>query len=188
MTRHNKNAHTYQYSATEVSQQGNWNHSQSAIMWCYVWCVVCYECSEDYWGHFVVWGCISYWYVTCSDVFWTQDDDNGRTYAFFEQDSATFDYSCIHPLHYVFGDSNKQRIMASSFIYLNPCNFYLWCMLKEKLYRNSLYTKGGLKESIQDVVFSALPAELLTCNTMSNIFVECDTSVWIEGNHFEHHL
>jgi hypothetical protein len=50
-------------------------------------------------------------------------------------------------------------------------------MLKEKLYRNSLYTKGGLKESIQDVVFSALPAELLTCNTMSNIFVECDTSV-----------
>jgi len=48
--------------------------------------------------------------------------------------------------------------------YLNPCNFYLWCLLKEKLYRNSLHTKGGLKESIQDVVFSASPAELLTCS------------------------
>jgi hypothetical protein len=43
---------------------------------------------------------------------------------------------------------------------LNPCNFYLWCMLKEKLYRNSLCSKDGLKESIQHVVFSASPAEL----------------------------
>jgi hypothetical protein len=44
--------------------------------------------------------------------------------------------------------------------YLNPCNFSWWYMLKEKLYRNSFHTKGGLKENIQDVVFSASPAEL----------------------------
>jgi len=56
----------------------------------------------------------------CSDIFWTPDDDNGRTYAFFEQDSATFDYNCVHPLHNVFGDSNKQRIVALSFIMCEP--------------------------------------------------------------------
>jgi len=106
----NKNAHTYQYSPIEVSQQGKWNHSRSAIMWCYVWCVVC----------FFVWVSISYWCVKCSDIFWTPDDDNGRTYAFFEQDSATFDYNCMRPFHNVFGDSSKQRIVASSFIILEP--------------------------------------------------------------------
>jgi hypothetical protein len=129
-------------------------------------------------GSFFVWGSISYWYVTCSNIFWTPDDDDERTYAFFEHDSATFDYSCMQPIHNVFGDSNKQGIVVSSFISLNPCNFYLWFMLKEKLYRNTHHTKHGLKESIQDVVFSASPAELW--HTVSNIFVQCVTSLWIE--------
>jgi len=44
--------------------------------------------------------------------------------------------------------------------YLNPCNFYLCCILKEKMYRNSLHNKGGLKGSIQHVVISASSAEL----------------------------
>lgn len=54
----------------------------------------------------------------------------------------------------------SRRLWPHHSSYLNPCNFSLWCMLKEKLYRNSLHTKGGLKENNQDVVFSASPAEL----------------------------
>jgi hypothetical protein len=48
-------------------------------------------------------------------------------------------------------------------------------MLKKKMCRNSLHTKGGLKESIQHVVFSSSPEELW--RAMGNIFVECDTAL-----------
>jgi len=48
-------------------------------------------------------------------------------------------------------------------------------MLKEKMYRNSLHAKGGLKESIQHVVFSSSPAKLW--RAMGKIFVEYDTSL-----------
>jgi hypothetical protein len=42
--------------------------------------------------------------------------------------------------------------MASSLTKSEPTNFYLWGVLKDKVYSNNPCTDNNLKRSIQDVV------------------------------------
>ena len=72
--------------------------------------------------------CLRFDFIQICDMFWYffehQMMMRGRI-TFFEQDTTTSDliYNCMHPLHNVFGESNKQRIVASSFVRSEPMQF-----------------------------------------------------------------
>jgi inhibitor of nuclear factor kappa-B kinase subunit alpha len=69
---------------------------------------------------------------------------------------------------------------------LNPCDFYLWGNLKDKVYSNNLHTLVELKQSILETISSIEVSELkLVSNNISKRFEAC---LRAEGRHFEHLL
>jgi hypothetical protein len=69
---------------------------------------------------------------------------------------------------------------------LNPCDFYLWGNLKDKVYLNNPHTLVELKQSIREIISSIQVCELELVS--NNIFKRLEVSLRAEGRHFEHLL
>jgi hypothetical protein len=66
---------------------------------------------------------------------------------------------------------------------LNPCDFYLWGKLKDKVYVNNPHTPDELKDNIL-VEISHYTREKLR-RVAGNIFRKCEACLQAEGRHFE---
>jgi hypothetical protein len=69
---------------------------------------------------------------------------------------------------------------------LNLCDCDLSSVLNDKLHSNNLQNEQDVKRSIQDVLSSVAPAELL--RTVNNVSVRCDSCVEAERNQSQHLL
>jgi hypothetical protein len=69
---------------------------------------------------------------------------------------------------------------------LNPCDFFFWGCLKDKVYSNNFRTEEKLKENIRREM-SNIPAEYLQ-KVNQNIFPRCEACLHVEGQHFQHLL
>jgi hypothetical protein len=68
---------------------------------------------------------------------------------------------------------------------LNPCDFYFWGCLKDKV-SNSNPRKEELKENIHGEIAN-IPAEQLQ-RVNQNLFGRCEERLRAEGQHFQHLL
>jgi len=84
----------------------------------------------------------------------------------------------------VFGDKITKGLWPPRSSNLNRRDCDLPSALNDKLHSNHLQTEEDVKRSVQDVVSSAAPAELL--RTVNNAFVKCDACVEAERNQFQH--
>jgi hypothetical protein len=66
---------------------------------------------------------------------------------------------------------------------LNPCDFYLWGNLKDKVYSNNPHTLVELKQSIRETIPSVEVSELELVS--NNIFKRLEACLRAEGRHFE---
>jgi hypothetical protein len=90
----------------------------------------------------------------------------------------------MNEINQVFGDrvvSRGLRPPRSSD--LNPCDFYLWGKLKDKVYVNNPHTLDELKDNIR-VEISDITREELR-RVAGNIFSRCEACLQAEGRHFE---
>jgi inhibitor of nuclear factor kappa-B kinase subunit alpha len=69
---------------------------------------------------------------------------------------------------------------------LNPCDFYLWGNLKDKVYSSNPHTLVELKQSIHETVSSIKVSKLKLVS--NNIFKRFEVCLRAEGRHFEHLL
>jgi hypothetical protein len=69
---------------------------------------------------------------------------------------------------------------------LNPCDFYLWGDLKDKVYSNNPHTLVDLKQSIRETISSIEVSELKLVS--NNLFKRLEACIRAEGRHFEHLL
>ena len=118
--------------------------------------------------------------------FFERLSDYERTYAFFQQDNASSRTAnnSVRCLQSVFGDRIISRGLWPPYSPdLNPCDFYLWPMLRDKVYGSNPHSEDDLKERIQNVVFSVSTAELQ--HVMNNLFDRCDACLLAEGDHFQ---
>jgi hypothetical protein len=69
---------------------------------------------------------------------------------------------------------------------LNPCDFYLWGNLKDKVYSNNSHALDELKQSIRETITFVEVGELeLVSNNLLKRLEACSRS---EGRNFEHLL
>jgi inhibitor of nuclear factor kappa-B kinase subunit alpha len=112
-----------------------------------------------------------------------------KTYGYFMQDGATahtVTYS-INILNEVFED----RVISCGLWParspdLNPCDFYPWVNLKDKVYSNNTHKLVELKQSICETISSIEVNELKLVS--NNIFKRLEACLRAEGRHFEHLL
>jgi hypothetical protein len=69
---------------------------------------------------------------------------------------------------------------------LNPCDFYLWGNLKDKVYSNNPHTLFEPKQSIRETILSIEVSELKLVS--NNFFKRLEACLRAEGRHFEHLL
>jgi hypothetical protein len=69
---------------------------------------------------------------------------------------------------------------------LNPCDFFFWGCLKDKIYNSNLQTEEELKENIQREIEN-IPAEQLQ-RVNQNLFRQCEECLHVDGHHFQHAL
>jgi hypothetical protein len=69
---------------------------------------------------------------------------------------------------------------------LNPCDFYLWGNLKDKVCSNNPHTLVELKQSVRETISSIEVSELKLVS--NNIFKRLEACLRAEGRHFEHLL
>jgi inhibitor of nuclear factor kappa-B kinase subunit alpha len=69
---------------------------------------------------------------------------------------------------------------------LNPCDFYLWGNLKDKVYSSNPHSLVGFKQSIRATISSIEVSELKLVS--NNIFKRLEACLREEGRHFEHLL
>jgi inhibitor of nuclear factor kappa-B kinase subunit alpha len=69
---------------------------------------------------------------------------------------------------------------------LNPCDFYLWGNLKDKVYSNNPHTLVELTQSIRETISSIEVSELKLVS--NNILKRLEACLRAEGRHFEHLL
>jgi inhibitor of nuclear factor kappa-B kinase subunit alpha len=69
---------------------------------------------------------------------------------------------------------------------LNPCDFYLWRNLKDKVYSNNPHTLVELKQSIRETISFVEVSELKLVS--NNIFKRLEACLRAEGRHFDHLL
>jgi inhibitor of nuclear factor kappa-B kinase subunit alpha len=112
-----------------------------------------------------------------------------KIHGYFMQDGAT-----AHTATYSINVSNKvfeDRLISCGLWParspdLNPCNFYLWGNLKDKVYSNNSHTLIELKQSIQETISSIEVSELKLVS--KNLFKRLEACLRAEGRHFEHLL
>lgn len=85
----------------------------------------------------------------------------------------------------VFGDKITEGLWPPRSPNLNFGDCDLPSALNDKLHNNNLQTED-VKRSVQDVLSSVAPAELL--RTVNNVSVKCDACVEAERNQFQHLL
>jgi hypothetical protein len=68
---------------------------------------------------------------------------------------------------------------------LNPCNFYLWGNLKQKVYETNPHTIEEPKENIRNEVSAISPGEL---RVITNLVWRCQECARADGDHFQHLL
>jgi hypothetical protein len=66
---------------------------------------------------------------------------------------------------------------------LNPCDFFFWGCLKDKVYNSNPGTEGELKENIRREIAN-IPAEQLQ-NVNQNLFRQCEECLRVQGQHFQ---
>jgi hypothetical protein len=112
-----------------------------------------------------------------------------KKHGYFMQDAAT-----AHTAAYSINVSNEmfENRLISRGLWparspgLNPCEFYLWGNLKDKVYSNNPHTLVGLKQSIRETISSIEVSELKVVS--NNIFMTLEACLRAEGRHFEHLL
>jgi inhibitor of nuclear factor kappa-B kinase subunit alpha len=68
---------------------------------------------------------------------------------------------------------------------LNPCDFYLWGNLKQKVYKTNPNTIEEPKENIRNEVSAISPGEL---RVITNLVRRCQECARADGDHFQHLL
>jgi inhibitor of nuclear factor kappa-B kinase subunit alpha len=109
-----------------------------------------------------------------------------KTYGYFMQDGATAHTAtyCINVLNEVFANRLISRgLWPARSPDLNPCDFYLWGNLKDKVYSNNPHTLVELKQSIRDTISSIEVSELKLVS--NNIFKRLEACLRAEGRHLE---
>jgi inhibitor of nuclear factor kappa-B kinase subunit alpha len=66
---------------------------------------------------------------------------------------------------------------------LNPCDFYLWGNLKDKVYSSNPYTLVERKQSIRETISSIEVSELKLVS--NNVFKRLEACLRAEVRHFE---
>jgi hypothetical protein len=111
--------------------------------------------------------------------------DEEKTYDCFIQDGATAhtaDYS-INVLNEVFEDRLISRgLWPARSPDLNPCDFYLWGNLKDKVYSNNHHTLDELKQSIRETSTSIEASEVKLVS--NNIFKRLEAFLRADRRHF----
>jgi inhibitor of nuclear factor kappa-B kinase subunit alpha len=108
-----------------------------------------------------------------------------KTYGYFVQDGATaHTANCsIDVLNKVHED---RLISCTSWPArspdLNPCDFYLWGYLKDKVYSNNPHTMDELKKNIHEIIASIEVNELKLVS--NNLFKRLEACLSAEGRHF----
>jgi inhibitor of nuclear factor kappa-B kinase subunit alpha len=109
-----------------------------------------------------------------------------KRHGYFMQDGATAHtptYS-INALSKVFEDRMIIRgLWPARSPDLNPCDFYLWGNLKDKVYSNNLHTLVELKQRIRKIISSIEVSELKL--ESNNIFKRLEACLRAEGRPFE---
>jgi inhibitor of nuclear factor kappa-B kinase subunit alpha len=112
-----------------------------------------------------------------------------KRHGYFMQDGATAHtatYS-INILNKVFEDRLiSRRLWPARSPDLNPCDFYLWGNLKDKVYSNNPHTLVELMQSICETISSIEVRELKLVS--NNLFKRLEACLRAEGRHFEHLL
>jgi inhibitor of nuclear factor kappa-B kinase subunit alpha len=112
-----------------------------------------------------------------------------KRHGYFMQDGAaahTATYS-IKALNEVFEDRRVSRgLWPARSPDLNPCDFFLWGNLKDKVYSNNSHTLVELKQSIRETILSIEISELKLVS--NNIFKRLEACLRAEWRHFEHLL
>jgi inhibitor of nuclear factor kappa-B kinase subunit alpha len=86
----------------------------------------------------------------------------------------------------VFGDRIISRgLWPASSPDLNPCDFYLWGNLKQKVYKTNPHTIEELKENIRNEVSTIPPGEL---QVITNLVRRCQECPRADGDYFLHLL
>jgi inhibitor of nuclear factor kappa-B kinase subunit alpha len=116
-------------------------------------------------------------------------NEHDRRFAFFQQDSATPHTArdSVEELRQVFGDRIVSRgLWPARSPDLNPCDFYLWGNLKQKVYKTNPHTIEELKENIRNEVSAISPSELQ--RVITNLVRRCQECARADGDHFQHLL
>jgi inhibitor of nuclear factor kappa-B kinase subunit alpha len=112
-----------------------------------------------------------------------------KRHGYFMQDGATAHtttYS-INVLNEVFENRVISRgLWPARSPDLNPCDFYLWGNLKDKVCSNNPRTLVELKQSTRETISSIEVSELKLVS--NNIFKRLEACLRAEGRHFEHLL
>jgi hypothetical protein len=132
----------------------------------------------------------SEWFVT--DIlrpFFDSITEEQKTYGYFMQDGATA-HTAIYSIK-VLNEVFENRLISRGLLParsadLNPCDFYLWGNLKDKVYSYNPHTLVELKQSIRETISSIEVSELKLVS--NNIFKRFETCLRAEGRHFEHLL
>jgi hypothetical protein len=116
-------------------------------------------------------------------------NEHDRRFAFFQQDSATPHTArdSMEELRQVFGDRIISRgLWPARSPYLNPCDFYLWGNLKQKVYKTNPHTIEEQKENIRNEVSAISPGELQ--RVITNLVRRCQECARADGDRFQHLL
>jgi hypothetical protein len=90
-------------------------------------------------------------------------------------------------LRQVFGDRIISRgLWPAHSLDLNPCDFFLWRNLKQKVYKTNPHTIEELKENIRNEVSAISPGELK--RVITNLVRRCQEYARADGDHFQHLL
>jgi hypothetical protein len=121
--------------------------------------------------------------LTFLGPFFESITEEENTYGYFMQDGATTHtatYS-INVLNEVFEDRPiSHGSWPTRSPDLNPCDFYLWRNLNDKVYSNNPHTLVELKQSIHETISSIEVSELKLAS--NNIFKRLEACLRAEGD------
>jgi hypothetical protein len=150
---------------------------------------VCCKCEKAHWT------CVFNETINCERYvpvilgqFPSELTEEERPYGRFQQDSATAHIARMpmQALSNVFGvRSISSDIWPAHSPDFNPCNFFLWGSLKDKVYSSNPRTEE-LKENNRMEISNIAAEHLQKVN--QNLFRRCEECLRVEGQHFQHLL
>jgi inhibitor of nuclear factor kappa-B kinase subunit alpha len=113
--------------------------------------------------------------------------DEENLHGWFQQDSAT-DHTVWLPMQAV-SNLFRKRIISSGIWQayspeMNPCDFFFWGCLKDKVYKSNPQMEQELKENIHREIVN-ISAEQFQ-RVKQNLFHQCEKYLHAEGQHFQH--